>query len=86
MGGYGYKLSKNQLKIAAKVGIVDSLIHCVYVLPRGVMCKYIDASAIKRLCPMETLYWEGDIYNHATLMLLDTNSVKNRPQCLVILN
>ena len=86
MGGYGYKLSKNQLKIDLKVGIVDSLIHCVYVLPSTSIYKYIDASAIKRLCPIKTLYWEGDIYNHSTLMLLDTNSSKNVLLCLVILN
>ena len=78
--------TKNQLKITQKVGIVDSLIHCVYVLPGTSIYSYIDASAIKRLCPMETLYWEGDIYNLSCLMLLDTNSVKNKPQCLVILN
>jgi hypothetical protein len=65
---------------------MDSLLHCVYVLQGTSIYSYIDASAIKRLCPMETLYWEGDIYNHSTLMLLDTNSVKTVLLCLVILN
>jgi hypothetical protein len=78
--------TKNQLKIAAKVGIVDSLIHCVYVLQGTSIYSYIDASAIKRLCPMETLYWEGDIYNLSSLMLLDTNSSRIKQPCLVILN
>jgi hypothetical protein len=77
--------TKNQLKITQKVGIVDSLIHCVYVLQGAMIYSYIDASAIKRLCPMETLYWEGDIYNLSGLPILDTISSKNRLPYLRIL-